>query len=111
MRIVRSGGEYRVKCGGTEKVSGHCPSVDVLFQSVADEVGRNAVGVILTGMGADGSKGLLAMRRAGAPTVGQDEATSVIYGMPKVAFDTGAVQLQKPLQDVAKAALDFVSRL
>jgi two-component system, chemotaxis family, protein-glutamate methylesterase/glutaminase len=110
MRIVRSGGEYRVKCGGTEKVSGHCPSVDVLFQSVAEEVGKNAVGVIMTGMGSDGSKGLLAMRSAGAPTVGQDEATSVIYGMPKVAFDLGAVQVQKPLSDIAKTALDLMSK-
>lgn len=110
MRIVRSGGEYRVKCGGTDKVSGHCPSVDVLFQSVAEEVGKNAVGVILTGMGADGAKGLLAMRRAGAPTVGQDEASCVVYGMPRVAHEMGAVQVQKPLADVADAALDFVSR-
>lgn len=110
MRIVRSGGEYRVRCGGTDKVSGHCPSVDVLFQSVADEVAANAVGVILTGMGSDGAKGLLAMRRAGASTIGQDEATCVVYGMPRVAYELGGVGVQKPLSGVAAAALELVSR-
>ena len=67
-------------------MSGHRPSVDALFQSVARNVGAKAVGVILTGMGGDGAQGLLAMRQAGARTVGQNEATCVVYGMPKVAF-------------------------
>lgn len=92
MRLVKVGDGYQVECRGTEKVSGHCPSVDVLFSSVAKAAGNKAVGVILTGMGADGAKGLLEMRNAGALTVGQDEATCVVYGMPKVAFDIGAVQ-------------------
>ena len=75
MRLVKVGDQYQVECRGNEKVSGHCPSVDVLFSSVAKTAGRNAVGAILTGMGGDGAKGLLEMRNAGALTVGQDEAT------------------------------------
>lgn len=94
MRVVKVGDQYQVECRGTEKVSGHCPSVDVLFESVAKTAGNKAIGVILTGMGADGSKGLLQMRQAGAKTIGQNEATCVVYGMPKVAYDIGAVQYQ-----------------
>ena len=101
MRLVKSGGVYRVECKEGEKVSGHCPSVDVLFQSVAEAAGDKAIGVILTGMGADGAKGLLAMRKAGAQTIGQDEASCVVYGMPKVAYDTGAVLHQVSLAQVA----------
>jgi len=82
-------------------VSGHRPSVDALFLSVAKAAGAKAVGVILTGMGSDGAKGLLEMRRAGANTVGQDEATSVVYGMPKCAFQLGAVERQLPLDRIA----------
>ena len=101
MRLVKSGGVYRVECKEGEKVSGHCPSVDVLFQSVAEAAGDKAIGVILTGMGADGAKGLLAMRKAGAQTIGQDEESCVVYGMPKVAYDTGAVLHQVSLAQVA----------
>ena len=101
MRVVKVGDTYQVECRGTEKVSGHCPSVDVLFESVARAAGDKAIGVILTGMGADGSKGLLQMRRAGAQTVGQNEATCVVYGMPKVAYDIGAVQHQVGITAVA----------
>lgn len=101
MRVVKVGDTYQVECRGTEKVSGHCPSVDVLFESVAKTVGNKAIGVILTGMGADGSKGLLQMRQAGAKTVGQNEATCVVYGMPKVAYDIGAVQYQVGITAVA----------
>ena len=101
MRVVKVGNEYQVECRGTEKVSGHCPSVDVLFSSVAKAAGNKAIGVILTGMGADGSKGLLEMRNAGAQTVGQNEATCVVYGMPKVAYDIGAVQHQLALSAIA----------
>lgn len=111
MRVVRSGGQYRVSCQPGEKVSGHCPSVDALFHSVAAEVGSNAVGAILTGMGADGAEGLLRMRLAGAMTFGQDEASSVVYGMPKVAFEKGAVGKQLPLSEIASAILgQFVER-
>lgn len=101
MRIVKVGGIYQVECKSGEKVSGHCPSVDVLFQSVAKTVREKAVGVILTGMGGDGSKGLLEMRKAGAVTIGQDEASCIVYGMPKVAYDIGAVQYQTGLTNIA----------
>jgi two-component system, chemotaxis family, protein-glutamate methylesterase/glutaminase len=105
MRVVRSGGQYKVECQGSEKVSGHCPSVDVLFRSVASHVGANAVGAILTGMGGDGADGLLKMRQAGATTFGQDEQTCVIYGMPKVAFEKGAVSRQLPLPEIGPALI------
>lgn len=80
-----------------DKLNGHRPSVDALFQSVAKHAGARAVGVILTGMGRDGADGLLAMRKAGARTLGQNEESSIVYGMPKVAFDIGAVERQLPL--------------
>ena len=83
-------------------MNGHCPSVDVLFNSVAKLAGKSAIGVILTGMGGDGAKGLLEMRNAGAQTIGQDEASCVVYGMPKVAYDLGAVEYQDKLGDIAK---------
>ncbi len=101
MRVVKVGDNYQVECRGEQKVNGHCPSVDVLFHSVARIVGKKAIGVILTGMGGDGAQGLLAMRRAGALTVGEDEASCVVYGMPKVAYDIGAVQYQVSLSAVA----------
>ena len=82
-------------------VNGHRPSVEVLFRSVAAGAGKRAVGVILTGMGGDGAAGLLAMRQAGARTLGQDEATSIVYGMPKMAFEAGAVERQIPLSRIA----------
>ncbi len=101
MIVRRIGDRYKVECYAGEKVNGHCPSVDVLFESVAREAGSNAVGVILTGMGYDGAKGLLSMRKIGARTIGQDEQSSVVYGMPKVAFNIGAVEKQTSLDNVA----------
>ena len=101
MKLIKVNGEYQVDCRPGEKVSGHCPSVDFMFQSVAKVAGADAIGVILTGMGGDGAKGLLAMRQAGAVTIGQDEATCIVYGMPKVAMDIGAVQHQLPLENIA----------
>ena len=92
MRVKKAGGGYIVDCFAGDKVSGHCPSVDVLFESVAQAAGSSAIGVILTGMGYDGAKGLLSMRRAGAHTFGQNETTCVVYGMPKVAHNIGAVE-------------------
>lgn len=100
MRVRRSGGYYLVDCKPGENVSGHCPSVDVLFQSVAKYVGANAIGVILTGMGSDGADGMLAMRRAGARTIVQDEATSVVFGMPKVAYELGGAEFMLPLNSI-----------
>ena len=88
-------------------VNGHVPSVEVLFQSVAAVAGKRSVGVILTGMGRDGAAGLLAMRQAGARTLGQDEATAVVYGMPKVAFEIGAVERQLPLSRLAAEILNL----
>ncbi|MEZ5996975.1 MAG: chemotaxis response regulator protein-glutamate methylesterase [Hyphomonadaceae bacterium] len=88
-------------------VSGHRPSVDVLFHSVAEAYGRRAAGVILTGMGRDGAQGLKAMRDAGAGTIGQDEGSCVVYGMPKAAFELGAVERQLPLTAIGAAALDL----
>ena len=102
MKLKKMGESYSVECVIGEKVNGHCPSVDVLFESVAKVAGRQALGVILTGMGGDGAKGLLAMRKSGAKTIGQDEASSVVYGMPKVAYDIGAVQVQCELEDIPK---------
>jgi two-component system chemotaxis response regulator CheB len=91
-------------------VSGHCPSVDVLFASVARIAKDRAVGVILTGMGRDGARGLLAMRDAGGRTLGQNESTSVVYGMPKAAFEIGAVERQLPLERVPQAIRQLTNR-
>ncbi len=102
MRVKKFGGSFKIECFEGEKVNGHCPSVDVLFESVARAAGDSAVGIILTGMGNDGAKGLLEMRRRGAKTIGQDEASSVVYGMPKVAYNIGAVSKQVPLDRVVE---------
>lgn len=110
MRLKKVGKRYRVECFEGEKVNGHCPSIDVLFESVAKEVGEGAIGVILTGMGYDGAKGLLTMRRKGARTLGQDEKSSVVYGMPKVAFEIGAVERQIPLETMAQALVTLLRR-
>ncbi|MAZ83354.1 MAG: chemotaxis response regulator protein-glutamate methylesterase [Hoeflea sp.] len=89
----------------SDPVNGHRPSVDVLFDSVASLAGSRAVGVILTGMGRDGARGLLNMRQAGATTIGQDEKTCVVYGMPRVAYEMGAVGTQVPLNDIGEEIL------
>lgn len=109
MKVVKAGNNYKVECAPGEKVSGHCPSVDYMFESVAKSVGKHAVGVILTGMGADGSKGLLSMKRAGAKTIGQDEESCIVYGMPKVAYEIGAVDYQVPLRSVANRIYDIIN--
>lgn len=101
MRLVKVGGDYQVEIKRGERVNGHCPSVEVLFDSVASTAGSNAIGIILTGMGGDGAKGLLKMRQSGAKTIGQDESTCVVYGMPKVAYDCGAVEYQEKLENIA----------
>jgi two-component system chemotaxis response regulator CheB len=98
----------RLVAGAT--VSGHRPSVDVMFQSVARVAAANAIGVILTGMGRDGADGLLAMRRAGARTIGQDAATSFIYGMPRTAFEAGGVERQLPLAQIGAALTSMTSQ-
>ena len=101
MRLCKDARGYFISSKPGPKVSGHCPSVDVLFESVSEVAGNRAVGAILTGMGADGAEGLLKMRKRGAYTIGQDEATCVVYGMPGVAFKIGAVMKQLPLDRIA----------
>lgn len=105
LRLSRSGANYVCAVKGSERVSGHCPSVDVLFQSVAECAGSNAIGAIFTGMGRDGAEGLLKMRKAGATTFGQDEATCVVYGMPRAAFEIGAVEIQVSIERMAASLL------
>ncbi len=103
--VRRSGAALVTRVYEGPLVGGHCPAVDVLFHSVAQACGPKAVGVILTGMGHDGSGGLLAMREAGAATIGQDEASCVVYGMPKAAYEAGAVERELPLSRIASEIL------
>lgn len=105
MRVVRLGSGYSVTCTDEAKVSGHKPSVDVLFTSVASSVKNRAIGVILTGMGADGALGMLRMRRAGAYTIGQDRETCVVYGMPMEAYKLGAVCQQSALSSIPQVVM------
>jgi two-component system chemotaxis response regulator CheB len=100
MRLKKDENGYYVSCKKGEKVSGHRPSADVLFDSVAEIAGKKSVGIILTGMGKDGASGLLNMKNAGAFTIGQDEKTSVVYGMPMVAYNIGAVTVQAAIDDI-----------
>ena len=109
MKVLRSGGIYTVSCQTGEKVNGHCPSVEVLMFSVAEYVGANAVGVMLTGMGRDGAEGMLAMRKAGARCIAQDEASCVVFGMPKEAYDRGGAESLVPLDDMPRAIIDLLS--
>ncbi len=98
-------GEYYVTCQPGEKVSGHRPSVDALFHSMADNVRCKMIGIIMTGMGADGAEGLLRMRQRGAYTIGQDKESCVVYGMPGVAFEKGAVCEQASCERIASVLL------
>ena len=111
MKLCKNRGEYFVECIKADKVNGHRPSIDVLFKSVAETAGGLSVGILLTGMGYDGAKGLLEMKNAGAMTLGQDESTCVVYGMPKVAYDIGAVKKQLPLDEIPKALIKAVDDL
>ncbi len=99
------GAQYVCRLHDGERVSGHRPSVDVLFQSVAQCAGANALGIILTGMGRDGAAGLLAMRHAGARTLGESEASCLIYGMSKIAHEIGAVERELAIDQLAEAIL------
>jgi two-component system chemotaxis response regulator CheB len=108
LEVVRSAG-LRCRLTQGDPVSGHRPSVDVLFNSVAQAVGEKAVGAILTGMGRDGAQGLLAMRKAGARTLGQDEQSCVVYGMPRTAFELGSVEKQVSLSSMGQTILDLAS--
>lgn len=110
MQIKKVAGGYATELLGTPPVNRHRPAVDVLFDSAADVVGKQAFGVILTGMGKDGARGLLRMRQAGARTFGQDEASCVVYGMPREAFLIGAVEEQYSLEEIGRRVLAAVNR-
>ena len=105
MLLKRSGAYYHVEVVDGPLVNRHRPSVDVLFRSVAKFAGKNATGIIMTGMGDDGARGLKEMLDAGAPTVAQDEATCVVFGMPKEAIKMGAAKKVVPLHEIHWAIL------
>jgi two-component system chemotaxis response regulator CheB len=107
MLLERSGAQLRVRVKAGPRVERHRPSVDVLFKSVARVAGPNAVGVILTGMGKDGVAGLRAMQERGARTIAQDEATCVVFGMPRAAIEAKVVDRVVPIGRVARTLLDF----
>jgi two-component system chemotaxis response regulator CheB len=107
MTVHRDGAQYRVRISDGPRVNRHKPSVDILFESVARSAGRNALGVIMTGMGDDGARGLLQMHSAGARTVGQDQATCVVYGMPAAAQKLGGVDVEVPLNAIAAQIEQF----
>lgn len=110
LKVVKHGSDYRTKLSDDGKVSGHKPSVDVLFESVASEVGSNAFGIILTGMGKDGAQGLLAMQNKGATTFAQDEQSCVVYGMPKEAVKVGAVGKSLTVPDIALELTEIIRK-
>lgn len=109
MLLRRSGARYHVRVKDGPRVRNQRPSVDVMFRSVARAAGRNAVGVILTGMGCDGAQGLLEMKEAGARTLGQNEASCVVYGMPKSAWEAGAVEREEHLDRIPEAILEVLA--
>lgn len=111
MVLVRSGARYTVHINQHPPVNRHRPSVDVMFASVAQYAGANAVGVILTGMGGDGAKEMLTMKQAGAFTIAQDEASCVVFGMPKEAIKLGGVDKILPLAEIPAAIVAYVSKL
>ena len=111
MKIVKQGGNFAVKLFPGDKVSGHRPSVDVLFQSVAENVKNNAVGIIMTGMGRDGADGLLKMRKNGAYTIGQSKESCVVYGMPMVANNIGAVCIEASAENIPAVLQKHLSTL
>lgn len=109
MRVIKKGSDYAVTCKKEGKVNGVEPSVDVLFDSVYENVNNlDIMAIILTGMGSDGAKGLLKLKNKGAFTIGQDERSCVVYGMPKVAYELGAVKVQAPLSEIAKIILNNI---
>ena len=111
MRVEKDLKGYYVTCQEGEKVNGHRPSVDVLFHSVAKKIGKNALGIIMTGMGRDGAEGLLARRQAGSCTIGQDKEACVVYGMPIVAYDIGGVCIQASCSNISNVLLGQLRKL
>lgn len=110
MTLKRDGSRYFVTVKAGPPINRHCPSVDVLFGSVARCAGRNAVGALLTGMGGDGARGLLAMRKAGAHTIAQNQETCVVFGMPKVSIELGAAEEVQPLSEIPQRLLLLAQR-
>ena len=110
MMVKRSGARYHVEIKDGPLVSRHRPSVDVLFRSAARAAGANAVGIIMTGMGDDGARGLLEMKDAGAVTYAQDEASCVVFGMPREAIRIGAVDHVLPLESLHEAVTGRATR-
>ena len=110
MELVRSGAQYRVKIFDGPHVTRHKPSVDVLFRSVAQAAGHNSTGIIMTGMGDDGARGLKAMKEKGAATLAQDEASCVVFGMPKEAIKLGAVDIVTPLKKIPEVIMQRSAR-
>jgi len=108
MKLVRNQGKLAVECFIGNRIHGVMPAADILFESVAEVMKANAVGVVLTGMGSDGAKGLLQMRNAGCINIGQNEATCVVYGMPKAAFDIGAIDHELPLDKIPEMIMRLV---
>jgi two-component system chemotaxis response regulator CheB len=108
MIIKKRGNHHVIVLEDTEKVSGHKPSVDVLFYSISKLQTNKTLGVLLTGMGSDGAKGLLSMKKKCGFTIGQDEKSSIVYGMPKVAYEIGAVDEQVALDRIANRILELV---
>lgn len=111
MRVVRAGGQYKVEVKPGDLVNGHCPSVEVMMLSVAEHVGRNAVGVMLTGMGRDGADAMKAMRTAGARCIAQDEASSVVFGMPKEAYERGGAERLVSLGNMSQTVLELLKQI
>lgn len=111
MEIERSGADYRIRLSDGPRVSGHKPSVDVLFNSMCKSAGNNAIGVLLTGMGSDGANGLLEMRNAGSETFCQNEDSCIVFGMPKVAIEKGAAKKILALDEMGKAILNMVEKM
>lgn len=109
--VKKSGAYYYTELSKAEPVNRHRPSVDVLFNSAAEVAGPNAVGVIMTGMGKDGAQGMLAMRQAKAYTIAQDEASCVVFGMPKAAIDIGAAMEVAALRDIASRVIERLGRI
>ncbi len=109
MKLARDGARYVVRVCDGPRVCRHKPSVEVLFESVAQHAGRNAMGIIMTGMGDDGADGLLSVRKAGGFTVAQDEASCIVFGMPREAIERGAAMTVSPLHSIAKHILDFAA--
>ena len=110
-RVVKNGNSYLLTCTQEPRISGHRPSVDALFHSIAENVTWKTVGIIMTGMGADGAEGLLAMHKKGAYTIGQDAQSSLVYGMPFEAYKRGAVDIQAPCDRIAGVLIQHLKRL